>query len=227
MKKITLIILAFLLVLISSVYTTYYFINKHQIEKFTNFTDPKFTNEELSVINSKILELESLISSSNIENNKTDLYKLEMELSSQYKLRGRLLDSKNTLLQASKLLPENSTPWGELYNVENLRGDYDSASKSIQKAIELNPSNSQYWRWYIELKQGPLKTEESELLDIYSQAVDKTSGNIDIITIYASYLEKQNDLVGAVAQWKRAIEKNPAGATQYQAEIARIQNKLK
>ncbi len=210
-----------------------YLLIQNQQSKYINFKDPKFTNDELVTIEGKIKDLENAVKnkeeSGDLENEdkKSDLFKLKMELASFYRLRGRLLDAKKTIISASELKPDDMMVWTELFVVDQLREDYVSAENDLKKSIAVNPTNPQVWRWYFDLASGPLKYTQDQLRSLFKDALDKTNSHVDIITVYAGFLETSNDLAGAVAQWKLAIEKNPAGAAQYQAEIARIQNKLK
>jgi len=210
-----------------------YLVVQNQQNQFVNFKDPKLTNDELVTIEGKIKDLENAVKnkedSGDLENEdiKSDLFKLKMELASYYRLRGRLLDARKIVEEASKLKPDNISPYNELYVIDQLREDYVSAEQDLKKSIEINSNNPQAWRWYLELAGTNLEFSNDQLNALHKEAIDKTSGNPDILALYASYLEKQNDLAGAVAQWKLAIEKNPAGQAQYMAEITRIQNRLK
>lgn len=210
-----------------------YLIWKSQQNKYINFIDPKLTNNELAQVNGKIIDLESSVKAKeksldqNNKDQKADLFKLEMALCAEYRLRGRLLDAKKMAEKAQKLLPDNTSPWNELYVIESARGDYNSAEQAILKIITANPANNQAWRWYFDLASGPLHYTPDKLSALYKEAVAKSNGSADTLALYANYLESTNDLAGAVAQWKLAIEKNPASQTLYQGEIQRIQNKLK
>ena len=108
-------------------------------------------------------------------------------------------------------------PYNELYVINFARTDYFSAEQNLKQATKINPANTQAWRWYFELAEGYLGYSKDQLNSLYKEALEKSSQNVDIITLYAVYLEKNNDLVGAVTQWKKAIEINPAGQVQYQA----------
>ena len=57
---------------------------------------------------------------------------------------------------------------------------------------------------------------------IYTQALSATGSNVNIVTFYAQFLEKIGDLKGAKAQWQKAIQINPSGKKDYQAEVTRL-----
>lgn len=204
-----------------------YYAYQQQQKKYTNEKDPKLNQSELSAIDGKIKELEDSIKSKKDSATKEDLFKLQMELAAQYRLRGRLLEARDVLKEAIKTLPDNISPWTDLYVVENERGDYAAAEEALKTLLDKNPANAQGWRWYIELKRDRLNASEAEQRDLYRQALDKTNQHVDIVTSYAQFLEQHNDLPGAVQQWKIAIQLNPSAKAQYEAEIARIQEKLR
>jgi hypothetical protein len=210
-----------------------YLIIKSQQNQFVNFIDPKLTNQELADINGKIVDLEhsmaqreESLDKSN-EDQKSDLFKVEMVLSANYRLRGRLLDARKVALKAQQLKPENISTWNELFVIDTARHDYVSAEQDLKKMIEIDASSIQAWRWYFDLAANQLQWSQAQQDDLYKQALEKTSNNADILALYAGYLEKRNDLLGAVTQWKKAIEMNQANAAIYQAEITRIQDRLK
>lgn len=208
------------------------FFLQNQQNKFVNFKDPKLTNEELSRVEGKIRELEAAIESrkgdekSEDQNKVNDLFKYKMEVASYYRLRGRLLDAKQAVLEASRILPDNPSSYYELYVIERERGDFKSAKDALAKSLQINPSNVQAWRSYVELAEQNLGYTTEQLKSLYEEALSKAVQAADIHVLYALYLEKNNDLAGAVAQLKLAIQKNPGGKAQYEAEIQRIQSKL-
>src|SRR4051812_20500780 len=104
-----------------------YLIHQNQQKKYTNFKDPQLTSSEVSSIDGKIKDLENSIKEKQNSATKDDLFKLQMELASQYQLRGRLLDARNELKVAAKTLPDNISPWNELSIVETQRGDFNAA----------------------------------------------------------------------------------------------------
>ncbi len=210
-----------------------YLIYQSQQNQFLNFVDPKLTNDELAALDSKIIELENSMADQdktldkNNEDQKSDLFKIEMVLSANYRLRGRLLDARDITLKAQQLKPDNISTWNELFVIDVARQDYSSAEVDLTKMLEMDANSIQAWRWYFDLTANQLQWTQAQQDELYKKALEKTTENPDILALYAGYLEKKNDLAGAVAAWKKAIDKNPAGAAQYQAEITRIQNRLK
>lgn len=187
--------------------------------------DPQLTDQEKQVINDKISEYKNI--TSDTSKSKEDRYKAYVQTGLQYFILGKYVDARLQYIEATKLLPENSTAWAELYVVENAMQAYDLANKHIKKAITYNSANPQFWRWYLELA-GPLNVSTEKVDTTYQEALKQTESSADILALYAKFLEeRKNDLAGAVTQLKLAIEKNPANQAQYQAEIERIQSKLK
>ncbi len=186
--------------------------------------DLGLTDQEKQASNERISVLENKLKAANKEEEK---YTLELQLGFEYFAIGEYSKSRSHHLEASKIMPQNPTPYAELYVVESSMGDYENAKRHIQKAIELNPSNAQYWKWIITLRTDIFKDSPDEIKNYYIDALAKTNSHVDILTAYAQFLEKQGDVVSAVAQWKKAKEINPEQSTIYDTEITRIQNMLK
>jgi tetratricopeptide (TPR) repeat protein len=187
--------------------------------------DPQLTDQEKQGFRDKITEYQNQLkdNSKSIE----EQYKLSTQIGLQYGLLGEYENARDYLLKATRILPDNATAWSQLFVIENLMHAYEQAEKHIIKAIEINPTNSQFWGWRLELERDSLKLSKEELEKNFQDALRQTGEHADILALYAKFLESNNDLSGAVQQYKKAIEKNPANKTIYEAEITRIQNLVK
>lgn len=186
--------------------------------------DPQLTEAERQNYLKNITELEGKLQAATED---AERYKLRMQIGFEQYALGEYAKARSSYLEANKLMPTNPTAFAELYVVESAMGDYENAKRHLQKAIEINPSNAQYWRWIITLRADAFQDSPEELKKYYLDGLEKTRDHVDIVTMYAQFLEKQGDVVSAVAQWKKAIELNPDQKDVYQAEIVRIQNLLK
>lgn len=204
-----------------------YLVKVKTTPSYVEYKDPSLTSEEISKIDQDIAVLESKLTDLKKSDNKDEIFKHQLKLADSYRLRGKYKEAKQVLLDSSKLFPENPNPWEGLFVVDELRTDYEAAELDLQQAIKINSSNPQYWRWYYELASGPLKFTSEQMKGMFQEALKQTNGNADVFVLYANYLESQNDLVGAVANWKKAIEVDPGKTAYYQEQITRIQAKLK
>jgi Tfp pilus assembly protein PilF len=201
-----------------------YFVFSRPDKSILTYVDPHLTQQELDSAHKIIEDLQQKI---NAEQSDTEKYKLLLALGAEQNRIGELVDAKESFFRASKILPENGVPVGLLFQVENSMHDFKSAKLTIEKATQLNPTSGLFWKWRVELMQSAFDASKDEADALYQEGLQKANNSIDLLASYAPFLEKNNDLAGAVAQWKKAIEVNPAATDLYQAEIKRIQDKLK
>jgi tetratricopeptide (TPR) repeat protein len=187
--------------------------------------DPQLTDQEKQSFRDKITDYQNQLKDGN--KNPEEKYLLNTQIGLQYGLLGEYESAREYLIEATKILPDNATAWSQLYVIENLMQAYDFAHKHILKAIELNPTNPQFWQWRLMLEQDSLHLEREDLEKNFQDALSQTNESPDIIVLYAKFLEANNDLQGAVQQYKKAIERNPGSKAIYEAEITRIQNLVK
>jgi tetratricopeptide (TPR) repeat protein len=101
-------------------------------------TDPKLTQSEKETTNQRLTSFqEQLDKASTTE----DKFKANMSIAAEYRLLGEYQKSKDALLASSKLIPDNVTPYNDLYQLADLMHDKDSAVKYLNKLIEINPTN--------------------------------------------------------------------------------------
>lgn len=192
--------------------------------KFIEYKDLKLTDSEKKLYQETISKLEKELSEAK---DKDDQFRLNMQIGFQNYGLGEYGKARDSYLKSNAIYPQNVAPYAALYEAENAMGDYELAKFYLQKAIELNPSSVQYWRWMIQLRELGFHDTSEQLDKYYKDALEKTGNNVDILSIYAQFLEQKGDLVGAVAQWKKAMQIEPSHSSTFQNEITRIQNKLK
>lgn len=210
-----------LLVGFGSVYYKHYKYDKNLIHS----KDTGLTNDEKQVfINHYNDDLNKLRDKSI---SKDEQYRLYVDIGLQYYVLGDYDNARKYLLMAKPLFPDNIEAYNQLFSVDNAMHDYMAAQQDIDKALSISRTDAQLWRNKIDLEKQYFNPTQDQVKDLYNQALTATADNIDIITVYAQYLESINDLQGAVTEWKDAITKNPSSTALYQAEIDRIQAKLR
>lgn len=113
-----------------------------------------------------------------------------------------------------------------LFSAESAQKNYQNAEKAILLAIKENPGNSDYWNWYLLLLKDALNASRSKLDTVYSDAYNKVSNKINIVTQYARILESLGDKEGAIKEWQKAINLNPSMQAVYQSEIDALRTNL-
>ncbi len=143
---------------------------------------------------------------------------------------GRLEDARKVLEEAIKFKPDLLAAYTVLAQVETEMMDYKAALTTFESALKISPVNATLWKKYIQLQTDQFKADNNKIDSIYQDALNKTiiNGvpNVDIVTSYASWLEKSGDLAKAKEYWQKAITINDSGKKAYDAEIKRIDGLL-
>ncbi len=111
-----------------------------------------------------------------------------------------------------------------LYSAYNAQGNTAEALKAINKAIELNPSYTDYWNTKIVFMDEKTSASYTELKAVYSDGLAKVDSRtkINLVTSFAGVTERNGETADAISLWEYAKNLYPAGASSYQAEIDRL-----
>ncbi|QQS23065.1 hypothetical protein IPM19_00650 [bacterium] len=143
--------------------------------------DRDFTDQELSEIETKISDLKSKVDS-NVS--KEERYTTLLALGAEQHRIGRLVDARETFTAASKLLPDNPTPVGLKFIVEEAMQDYKAAKKTLEKGLELNPTSGLFWQQYIELLENHFEISKEQLDKLYQEGLQKTNNSPELLESY-------------------------------------------
>jgi tetratricopeptide (TPR) repeat protein len=131
--------------------------------------------------------------------------------------------------QAKDLKPNEYTIYTAMYQTQLEMNDNRGARASIKKALELRSSDPDLWRKYIAVMQERFGSSTEDLDSIFHEALTKTAGTpnaVDMITVYAQFLEATGRIGDAIINWRKAIEVFPDRKTVYEAEIKRLETQL-
>lgn len=151
-----------------------------------------------------------------------ELFRIYNEMAFDYHMLGDLASAKEFYLKAVKITRHDPAVWASLFSVYKDMYDYESARSAVRKSLDINPVDWNLWRGYIELEQFHFKADRDELDRLYREALQKTNNSINIITVYAKFLEEGEDVEGAIKFWKMAFEKMPDSEL-YKQEIRRLE----
>jgi tetratricopeptide (TPR) repeat protein len=194
-------------------------INKNIItEKEVNLSaeDRKFYEDRLADANQRLLSAQT-----NDERFEILVYKGQ-----QLAALGKLAEARDTYWVAVSQNGSNASAYTSLGNVFVEMNDYEQAQQAYRRAIELRPQNADFWLRYIVFEKEKMATSKEVLNSYYLDALGKTTNNIDIITSYATWLEKVGDISKSIEYWQKAVELNPGNKALYKAEITRLQKNL-
>lgn len=167
-----------------------------------------------------------------VQNNKNESQKIkifndiineaqEAFIEKNYKIA---IDLYNKALDYQK----SDTVYSGMFNVYSATGDFFSASKSIDKAIALNPIYPDYYKWKMTLMYEKLNSSFLEIKKIYEQGMSNVSprAKINLIVHFARIAGDYNQKDEAINLWQEAIKINPVSSDIYQAEIDRLKEGL-
>lgn len=111
-----------------------------------------------------------------------------------------------------------------LYITYTAKKDWVKAQESLDKAIELNPLNADYFKWKLSLLDDQTDASYSELKSIYDEAmtVIDPRARINLTTHFANIAESNGKKSDALSLWEKAKELFPTQSEKYQAEIDRL-----
>lgn len=227
-KKIILVLIIIILVIYGAV-----FLNKKDDKPndasvnltFITVKDSNLTEEEKRIIEDKVADIQKKIAEIEDGNDK-ERYNLIMQLGFQKNVLGKLAEARDAFLKAAKIQPEDYTAPIALFHIYADMGDNQSARESIEKAIQLQPEKADSWRQYIQFEKERFGATNEKLEEIFLEAMAKTNSSVDIITVYAQFLEEKGDLRGAIEQWKKAIAAFSQNKDLYQQEISRLESEI-
>lgn len=188
--------------------------------------DPKLSDDEKKPFYDRIAGYQDKLNKLDKNAPIAERYQLLLSLASEYYPIGELKKSYEYYSQASKLEPNEAVPYYSMSQIAAQRGDVQSALALAKKSTDLEPTDGTYWRARIELERTRNGLAGDALDALFKEAVQQSNDDINVTTIYAQFLEERKDLVGAVEQWKKAIEKYPINKDVYQKEIDRLRNQL-
>jgi tetratricopeptide (TPR) repeat protein len=198
-------------------------------QHFIDYQDPKLEQAQLQPFLDRIKEADKKLAElPKDKKNSADHYQILLTLGSEYYPIGEYKKALDNYEAAVKMFPNEPVPYYAMATIDDARHDYQGSLAHINRAIELAPTNPDYWKFKISLLRDRLRESPDVLNALYLQALNSTKEHTDIITEYARFLsDVKGDLAGAVQYWKKAIEKNSEDKAIYESEIKDIQNRLK
>lgn len=188
---------------------------------------PDLTEDERRIVDDRLKQVLEKIEKPPEGATSIEKYSWNMQAGFQKMALGKYSEAKEYFVAASAIQPADYTAWVAMYEATLAMNDYETARENIKKAISLDSSNPDLWRKYIQLEKEKFKAPDSQLDQLFSEALASTGSDVNIITIYAQFLEEKGDLKGAIEQWKKAIAANAGNKELYQAEITRLEGLMK
>jgi tetratricopeptide (TPR) repeat protein len=220
--KIGIIISSVMLLLVLGFAGLNYYLHDRNIIKVK---DPQLSQENIKIYEDRLSKINESLKEEGLSTDaKYDRY---LYKGFQLQALGRLYEAYEQYEKARELKPDMANAYLSISLVLLEMNDNKGAAESIKKAIELRPDSADYWKRYILIEKEKFNASNDKLNDLYVQALNKTGENIDMITVYAQFLEEIGNLQPAKEYWQKAIEANPDRKALYQTEIKRVEEKMK
>lgn len=142
-------------------------------------------------------------------------------LAAEQQLVGRYTDAKKSL-EAALALKNDAHIVHAYASLLYQMGAGADALEYIDDAIRIAPSVTNFWRTKISFVSTLYPNKPSKIESTYKDGIKATNGDIDLITLYASYLGSHDQKDEAIKYWQQAIEKNPVAKSVYESEIANL-----
>ncbi len=116
--------------------------------------------------------------------------------------------------------------YARIFSLHSQTKEWNKAIDAINKAINLNPSYTDYWNSKLLVLDEQSNTYFAELKTIYQEGLTKVDPKtkINLITNFARIAENNGEKNEAIALWETAIETYPQSKDIYQKEIDRLKN---
>jgi tetratricopeptide (TPR) repeat protein len=114
---------------------------------------------------------------------------------------------------------QNNRVWADYALAYKGMGDNAKAQGNIEKALVIDDGIADYWVIYFDVVSG---VPADQLDAKYQKALIATKNDLRLVISYAKFLEKNGNIAKAVAYWETARNTDPAHASDYEKEIARL-----
>jgi len=157
--------------------------------------------------------------------NQAQAYTEYLQQGMKYEQAGELDKAIDSYKNASKAAPKEYVPYSNLGTVYKNQKDFVKAEASFRKALEINPKALSVYNKLYELYRYDLRKHPDFLMPFFVAAVKATDNNIDMVKLYAFYLEDINDPQSALPIWQAFLKAEPNNEV-YKAKIKSLEAKI-
>lgn len=187
--------------------------------------DLNLSQEERTVYEVRLKQAQDVISKFSKTTSKEDKFTWYVALGMADMGLGDYKDSKAAFEKAFSNSPNDVILASTKIQYANLliaMENFGGAKDAIWDAINLQPTNPDYWKAYIALESVHFNASDADIRNLYAQAIEKTNSDLYIMIAYAEYLEKTSDNQTALQAWKAVVAKYPTNA-QAKAAVTRLE----
>lgn len=149
-----------------------------------------------------------------------------LQLGINYETKGELSNAIDSYKKAAELSPKDYVPYSNIGSAYYSLKKFPEAETAFLKAIELTPNNVSVYTKLYDLYYHGLRRYPHQMNAFFEDAMKDTNNNINIVKLYALYLEEINDPESALPIWQSLLQVEPDNAS-YKAKIEALQKKIK
>jgi len=142
-----------------------------------------------------------------------------------FETKGDLKSAIASYEKASEVAPTDYVPYSNIGSAYYAEGEYGKAETAFLKALELGKNNVSVYTKLYEVYFKGLKRNLGEMNAFFIDAMTNTNNDINIVRLYASYLEEINELKLALPIWEGLLKVEPDNAA-YKAKIEALKKKI-
>mgnify|MGYP001567434996 CR=1 FL=1 len=148
-----------------------------------------------------------------------------LQMGINYETKGELNNAIEAYKKAAKLSPKEYVPYSNIGSAYFSLKQFPEAETAFLKAIELTPNNVSVYTKLYDLYYHGLRRYPHQMNAFFEDAMRDTNNDINIVKLYASYLEEINDPESALPIWQSLLQVEPDNAS-YKAKIKALQKKI-
>lgn len=139
--------------------------------------------------------------------------------------KGEFLKAVDSYKKASELSPTEYVPYSNAGSVYYNLKKYTEAEDHFLKALELSPSSVSVYTKLYEVYFYGMKRNKEQMTAFFQDALKNTNNDINIVRMYAIYLEEIAQYESALAIWQSLLKFEPDNAS-YKAKVEALQKKI-
>ena len=221
--------LTFLVLIVAAGYLAYQQFATPGVRTFAPYESTELQDRTISVdagllrySEERIANFQKTIEAFTETTSKDDQINTYFALSAEQQLLGRYLDAKKSLEEALAVKYDAHIIHAYASLLYQMGAGAD-ALPYLEDAIRVAPDVTNFWRTKISIISTLYPDKKSKIESAYKDGIKATKSDVDLLTLYASYLGSTGRKQEAIRYWQMAIEKNPTAKSVYESEIASLQ----
>ncbi|MBM4401073.1 MAG: tetratricopeptide repeat protein, partial [Crenarchaeota archaeon] len=136
-------------------------------------------------------------------------YETYLQQGIDYESIGQTEKAIDSYQKAAQAKPESYVPYSNIGSIYERNKEFAKAEESFKQALSIDPrSVSVYKKLYGLFRHGFGKNHE-EMTLFFKDALEKTNNDVNLMKLYAFYLEDVNDYQSALILWKAFLQVEP------------------